>query len=195
MDPDSAVPGAPPNGEIQTPAATEGGDPPLTLADVKSLFESQFASYRKTNNKEMEKLRRGAKPSPDSPAPSDSAPGAPLTREAVAEMVADAQRLGKLEASVPQAIRDVHADRMAEMAPATRSAFLEGLAAAHVAASPKAGETPAQPSARAPNSAARTTVPFPTTQTEYFLIAKNDPKRRAALDADPSFDVSDLPAL
>ena len=186
MDEGSAAT-TPPNGETQAQPAE--GDPPLTADLVKSMFDAGFAKYRKQINGEMARFRKT--PQADQ-APSDSAPPAPLTREQVAEMVADAQRLGTLEASVPQTLRDAHAERMTGMDPGARTAFLEGLAAGHSAAPRNAGETPAQPSARAPNSAPRTTVPYPTSQTEYFELSITDPKRRAALDADANFDVSEL---
>tara|TARA_Y100000310_G_scaffold340834_1_gene437956 strand:+ start:4145 stop:4747 length:603 start_codon:yes stop_codon:yes gene_type:complete len=166
--------------------------PDVVEAVTQAVMQAVDGRFKKYNS-ELAGFRRKLKGPEAEPAPADAAGGqrdaaaATFTQEDVQAMIS-AERL---RAQVPETVRDKYAEQLNALPPQQQSLMMAMLA--DMAAQPGRGATLEKTSARATVAAQRETAPRPSSQVEYFRLRKDDPKRAAALDADPSFDPGDLP--
>lgn len=176
--------------EGETPKAdgTEAVPAYMTKAD----FEAWAESFAKKINAEQARLRKKlAAPTDEAPAPA----AAPASVATMADVSA-AFEIGKLEASLPAELVESLASELEGMSyPERARAYKIAALAARTGATPThRPETGANTGpGRAATSARRESVPRPRTLVEYSALAAKDPKRKALLDADDTFDPSTLP--
>lgn len=204
----AAAPSEPATGGDGTPAT------PLTAEAVSELFKKQLDAwatpFAAKHNAEMAAFRRkigagtAAEPTGTGETPKPAAEPKALTLEDLKA----SREIGKLEAGLPpEALAALVEDGYEDASPQEQARLLRIATKLHKAqsaaqaasprdADPSRGVTPAstQTSARAAASAVRDAGPtHPRSLSEYAALALKDPKRKAALDADDSFDPSQLP--
>lgn len=170
---------------------------------IASAIQAEMApvkSWQKKINGEMADRRRGGK-SPDEA--NDDQPekksAAAATRAALTDEDLDAAtEIGELRAKLPKALLEEMADELKDMSHRQRRDALKML----VRGQGSRGETPNKSrdqesvSTRTPRGTpppVSDPVPRPRSLQEYAQLAKTDPKAYARLNADESFDPSDLP--
>lgn len=199
MEPETTS--APANGVAKTEPAKTGETPDIAKL-VESAVNAALAPLTKKYNGEFAALRKlvkgGGGEGEGSPAPAVAQPALTV------EDLDAAMSVGELRATLPKNLREKLQTMTEGMGHRERLKLYQAAAEIHAEAASSGrvetteeksrGETPAQPrSSRAAVSAVRESAPRPQSLTEYVNLAKTDPKRKAALDADPDFDPSDLP--
>ena len=185
-------------------AAAEPAPPAEGTAAELATFVKSFESWKASINNQLARIRKGSAPDADGKGPDgkaregevreDKTTTPALTRDDVKA----ALEVGKLQASLS-------AEALAEIEPEIEGLpFVEQARILRIAAK-AAAKSEARPerasdhrperaeTRRATAAASRETVSRPETLADYVELAAKDPKRKAALDADPTFDPSELP--
>ena len=190
---------------VETGVGTEaGGETPapkyLTLKDLQAALTAWSDPFAKKVNGELAAFRKKieGQASGGTPAQTESAPKGSEPKALTAADFGMLRELGRLEGSLP---KDVQADLQGDeefqaMTPNEQVRLLRQLAK-RTASGETPGDRGADPkpksSPRATPAAGTTPPSRPKTLAEYAELAKSDPKRKAALDADDSFDPTELP--
>lgn len=184
-----------------------GHEGPVTMEALRALFDERDkrdAGYRKKINDELARLRRGGRSSEtddgaDGGNKRDDKPSY-LTRDDLDADRRFSRALGRLEAA------DIDSEELAaieeetsEMTPAERARYVEAIARGMGLNSSKPQATRDRDGRRRVNAGDGGKPPpppkpsnHPETFEEYRQIAKSDPKRKAELDADPTFSAVEL---
>jgi len=195
-------PATPPATPPAVPPAADGAAPALTQDAIQAMIAGAMEGSLKKLNGELAGLRRklGALADPERAAvPADGAPAPSSAAALTADDLTLARKVGASLAKLPEAVQAVAEERLAGLTPAAQAAVLDLLSALHGAqAAPEAAASdgarrPTAPTTSRGAPAASGGQPLPRTRTEWMQQITGNPKRKAELDADLSFDPTALP--
>lgn len=202
MDPSNTPPSSSP-GNGSSPESGQGQsvdlaslkaqlDRLLPLAEALPKLEGRISELGRDLGKVRGKVKQAQ--------PADSGQGDPGSApvDDVHALVKSAVTYGAIKTKLPEAaakILDAHESEGASYTELLRAAELAHtmFSAVNAGKSSAAGDPPAVPTGAAATSAPRTSPAHPRTLAEYAALAKSDPARKAALDADPTFHPDELP--
>lgn len=183
---------------VETTATLDPSDSvdPAVLAVIKSEVERQSLEIQeqtqgklKSLNHELAQFRRKLKKNGQEPVEqtaSQDSHGQQLSRQDVAALI----EVGNLRAKANLSQDALEAITGLDLSPSQEAAIL-GALASNQPVSQKARD--AREIKRGTTSAPRQSAQIPTTQQQWLSLRKSDPKRFSDLNADPSFDPSELP--
>lgn len=200
---DSLIDAVPEMGGADQHAAGDPLDSAVIAAIKSAVLEStsglteSYAKKEKAMNHELASMRRKMKRGPEADAALELAEASngngrdvhadQLTRDDVSALI----KVGSLRSQVSSSAT-VDAIQGLDLSPSQEAAILEAILAG-APNQPASQGRDAREIKRTATSAIRNSVPLPRSQREYLDLRKSDPKRYAALDADPAFDPTDLP--
>lgn len=183
---------------VETTATLDPSDSvdAAVLAVIKSEVERQSLEIQeqtqgkiKSLNHELAQFRRKLKKNGQEPVEqtaSQDSHGQQLSRQDVAALI----EVGNLRAKADLSQDALEVITGLDLSPSQEAAIL-GALASNQPVSQKARD--AREIKRGTTSAPRQSAQIPTTQQQWLSLRKSDPKRFSDLNADPSFDPSELP--
>lgn len=183
---------------VETTATLDPSDSvdAAVLAVIKSEVERQSLEIQeqtqgklKSLNHELAQFRRKLKKNGQEPVEqtaSQDSHGQQLSRQDVAALI----EVGNLRAKTNLSQDALEVITGLDLSPSQEAAIL-GALASNQPVSQKARD--AREIKRGTTSAPRQSAQIPTTQLQWLSLRKSDPKRFSDLNADPSFDPSELP--
>lgn len=183
---------------VETAATLDPSDSvdAAVLAVIKSEVERQSLEIQeqtqgklKSLNHELAQFRRKLKKNGQEPVEqtaSQDSHGQQLSRQDVAALI----EVGNLRAKANLSQDALEVITGLDLSPSQEAAIL-GALASNQPVSQKARD--AREIKRGTTSAPRQSAQIPTTQQQWLSLRKSDPKRFSDLNADPSFDPSELP--
>ena len=188
--------------QLEAVETTANSDPSdsvdaAVLAVIKSEVERQSLEIQeqtqgklKSLNHELAQFRRKLKKNGQEPVEqtaSQDSHGQQLSRQDVAALI----EVGNLRAKADLSQDALEVITGLDLSPSQEAAIL-GALASNQPVSQKAARD-AREIKRGTTSAPRQSAQIPTTQQQWLSLRKSDPKRFSDLNADPSFDPSELP--